>query len=169
MATATTPHVSVEQYLDTVYRPDREYIDGVVEKRNLGEREHSDVQANLIVFFRNRFRQTGITAWPDWRFQTRPTRFRVPDVVVTHGKPAEQILTNVPLLCIEILSTKDRVSRVNERIREYFEFGVPVVWLIDPVERRLWIYRPDLTIIEAKDSVKLDGTSIEVPFSDIFD
>jgi Uma2 family endonuclease len=168
MTTATVPHVSVQQYLDSVYRPDREYIDGVVEKRNLGEREHSRVQANLIVFFRTRFRQTGITAWPDWRFQTRPTRFRVPDVVVTRGEPDEQILTQVPLLCVELLSPKDRVSRVNERIREYFEFGVPVVWLIDPVERRLWVYRPDLTIVEAIGSVTLDGTSIEVAFSEIF-
>jgi Uma2 family endonuclease len=169
MATATIPYVSVEQYLNRVYRPDREYIDGVVEKRNLGEREHSEVQANLIVFFRTRFRQTGITAFPDWRFQTRATRFRVPDVVVTRGKPDEQILTQVPLLCIEILSPKDRVSRVNDRIKEYFEFGVPVVWLVDPTARRLWVYRPDLTIVEAIGSVKLDGTSIEIPFSDIFD
>jgi Uma2 family endonuclease len=169
MATTTAGYVSVERYLRTVYRPDREHVDGVVERRNLGERDHSDVQGNLIAFFRARYRHTGITAWPDWRFQTRATRFRVPDVLVTRGKPDEQILITVPLLCIEILSPKDRVSRVNERIKEYFQFGVPVVWLIDPTAQRLWIYRPDLSIVEATGSVKLDATSIEVPFSEIFD
>lgn len=138
-------------------------------KETWGEREHSDVQTNLGAFFRNRFRQTGITGWVEWRFRTTPTRFRVPDVIVTRGKPKETILSAAPLLCIEILSPKDRVSRVNERISEYLAAGVPVVWLIDPVERRLWVYRPDLTIVEAIGSVKLDGTSIEAPFSEIFE
>jgi hypothetical protein len=29
--------ISVEEYLHTVYRPDCDYVEGVVEKRNLGE------------------------------------------------------------------------------------------------------------------------------------
>ena len=169
MAITAEAYVSVEEYLKTVYRPDCDYVDGVVEERNLGEREHSDVQTNLAAFFRSRFRQTGITAWVEWRFRTSPTRFRIPDVIVTNGKPNEKILSTPPLLCIEILSPEDRVSRVNERISEYFAAGVPLVWLIDPVARRLWVYRPDLSIVEATGSVTLDGTSIEVPFSEIFD
>lgn len=161
--------VPVEEYLKTVYRPDCEYVDGVVEERNLGERDHGWVQGNLIVFFRNGYRKNGITAIPEWRFQTRPNRFRVPDIVVTRGKPEEQILTKPPLLCIEILSPEDRVLSVNTRIKEYLDFGVPVVWLIEPTERRIWIYRAN-GMEEAKgDSIKLDGTDIEVPFSDIFD
>ena len=38
MASSPTTHVSVEEYLKTVYEPDCEYVDGVVEERNLGER-----------------------------------------------------------------------------------------------------------------------------------
>jgi Uma2 family endonuclease len=169
MATAPVTHISVDEYLRTVYEPDCEYIDGVVEERNLGEREHSDVQANLVTFFRSRFRQTGITAWPEWRFRTSPTRYRIPDVIVTRGKPGDKILSTPPLLCIEVLSPEDRMSRVNARIKEFLNFGVPLVWLIDPEERRVWIYRPDSSIDEATESIRLDGTSIEIPFSDIFD
>jgi Uma2 family endonuclease len=160
--------ISVEEYLHTVYRPDCDYVDGVVEERNLGERDHSWIQGNLVTFFRSQFRKTGITALPEWRFQTRPTRFRIPDVVVTRGKPDEQILTKPPLLCIEILSSEDRVSRTNLRIQEYLDFGVPVVWLVDPAERRVWVYRKT-GMKEASDSVSLDGTDITVPFSEIFD
>jgi hypothetical protein len=54
--------ISVEEYLKTVYRPDRDYVDGVVEERNFGEWDHSWIQGNLITFFHSRFRQTGITA-----------------------------------------------------------------------------------------------------------
>jgi Uma2 family endonuclease len=165
---AAGTQISVEEYLHTVYRPDCDYVDGIVEERNLGERDHSWIQGNLVTFFRSQFRKTGITALPEWRFQTRPTRFRIPDVVVTRGKPDEQILTKPPLLCIEILSLEDRVSRTNLRIQEYLDFGVPVVWLVDPVERRVWVYRKN-GMEEAKDSVSLDGTDITVPFSEIFD
>lgn len=160
--------ISVEEYLHTVYRPDCDYVDGVVEERNLGERDHSWIQGNLVTFFRSQFRQTGIAALPEWRFQTKPTRFRIPDVVVTRGKPDEQILTKPPLLCIEIVSPEDRVSRTNLRIQEYLDFGVPVVWLVDPAERRVWVYRKT-GMTEATDPVSLDGTDVTVPFSEIFD
>jgi Uma2 family endonuclease len=165
---AAGTQISIEEYLHTVYRPDCDYVDGVVEERNLGERDHSWIQGNLVTFFRSQFRKTGITALPEWRFQTKPTRFRIPDVVVTRGKPDEQILTRPPLLCIEILSSEDRVSRTNLRIQEYLDFGVPVVWLVDPAERRVWVYGKN-GMEEATDSVSLDGTDITVPFSEIFD
>jgi Uma2 family endonuclease len=160
--------ISVEEYLHTVYRPDCDYVDGVVEERNLGERDHSWIQGRLVAFFLTRFKETGIAALPEWRFQTKPTRFRIPDIVVTHGKPDEQILTKPPLLCIEIVSPEDKVSRTNLRIQEYLDFGVPVVWLVDPAERRVWVYRKT-GMTEATDSVSLDGTDITVPFSEIFD
>ena len=167
MAAAT--QISVEEYLKTAYRPDCDYIDGVVEERNLGERDHAWMQGKLVAFFLSRFRETGVAALPEWRFQVKPTRFRIPDIVVTRGKPDEQILTKPPLLCIEILSPEDTVSKVNARIADYLEFGVPVVWLIDPAERRLWIYRPTGMEEATGGSVKLDGTSVEVPISEIFD
>ena len=89
--------------------------------------------------------------------------------MVTLGKPDEDILSRPPLVCVEILSPEDRMSRVNLRIKEFLDFGVPAVWLIDPKARRPWIYRPNSSIEEATGSVTLDGTSIEVPFSEIFD
>ena len=167
MATAT--QISVDEYLKTVYRPDCDYVDGILEQRNLGERDHSWIQGNLVGFFRNRFRQTGIAALPEWRFQVKPTRFRVPDIILTRGKPEEQILTKPPLLSIEVLSSEDTVSRLNARVRDYLDFGVPAVWVIDPRERRIWIYRPTGMEEATGGSVKLDGTDIEVPFAEIFD
>jgi Uma2 family endonuclease len=167
MATAT--QISVEEYLHTVYRPDCDYVDGAVEERNLGERDHSWIQGNLVAFFHARYRETGIAALPEWRFQIKPTRFRIPDVVVTLGKPEEQILTKPPLLCIEILSPEDKVSRVNQRVQEYLAFGVPLVWVIDPADERIWIYRPNGMEEAQGGSVALDGTSILIPFSEIFD
>jgi len=43
--------ISMEEYLDTAYSPDREYVDGRIVERNLGERDHSRPQRKLIGFF----------------------------------------------------------------------------------------------------------------------
>jgi len=128
--------VSVEEYLKTVYRPDCNYLDGVIEERNVGEFNHANVAGNLLGYFGIRFPETGVLAIPSWRFRLTSTLYRVPDVVLTLGKPTEQILTKTPLLCIEILSPEDTISRTNRRVQDYLEFGVPVVWVIDPTERR---------------------------------
>jgi hypothetical protein len=39
MSSATL--VSVQEYLATSFRPDRDYVDGEIQERNLGERPHS--------------------------------------------------------------------------------------------------------------------------------
>ena len=39
-----TTLVSVEQYLSSVYEPDCDYVDGELEDRNVGEKDHSKLQ-----------------------------------------------------------------------------------------------------------------------------
>ncbi len=166
---ATSTLIPVEEYLRTVYRPDCDYVDGFIEERNLGELSHGWVQGNVVGAFRSRYEATGLAAIPEWRFQIAPTRFRVPDVVVTLGRPREQILTQPPMLCVEILSPEDRAARVNARIREYLEFGVPAVWLIDPERKTLTIYRRTSFEEVAGPSVRVDGSDVDIPLAEIFD
>lgn len=165
---AASTQISVDEYLKTVYRPDCDYVDGVVEERNLGEFDHGLIQLRLGSFFLTRFKQTGLLAATEVRVRIRSGKYRIPDVLVTVGNPGEQVLTKPPALCIEVLSPEDRPSRVNARVREYLDFGVPVIWVVDPIEKTIWIYRPH-GMEQAADPIKLDGTSIEVPFSEIFD
>jgi Uma2 family endonuclease len=131
--------ISVEEYLRTSYDPDVEYIDGVIEERNVGEREHSLVQSNLIFFLRQKYPKVGV--WPEWRSRTRETRFRVPDVCVTLSDPHTKILIEPAFLVIEILSDEDRMSRVLARLQEFAANGVPHIWLIDPQLQAMFVYR----------------------------
>ena len=98
---ATSLFGPVEEYLRTVYRPDCDYVDGVLEERNLGEVDHGYVQNNIGAAFKFRSQQTGLIAITECRVQTKPTRFRIPDLVVTRGKPLEQFLTQPPVLCVD--------------------------------------------------------------------
>ncbi len=165
---AAGTQISVEEYLSTAYRPDCDYVDGVLEERNVGEWDHSSVQTQFVIFF-GRFRETGLRAVTELRMRVRENRYRIPDVVVTRGKPNEQVLVTPPLLCIEVLSRGDTVSQTNERVRDYLDFGVPVVWVVGPRERRIWIHRPSGIEEASGPVITVDGTSIEVPFSEIFD
>jgi Uma2 family endonuclease len=135
MATGTL--ISVQEYLSTAYSPDCDYVDGEVVERNLGEKDHSKSQGRLFAFLFERRRQWGIHVYPEQRVQVMPTRFRVPDICVIAGpEPDEQIFTSPPFICIEILSSADRWSQVQEKINDYLSFGVRYVWVIDPWLRK---------------------------------
>jgi hypothetical protein len=81
MATATHT-VSLDTYLHTAYRPDCDWVEGELRERHVGQFEHSNFQAELIAFFRNRRDAWKVRALPEKRIQVAATRFRVPDIVV---------------------------------------------------------------------------------------
>ena len=53
----STVLVALEEYLNTSYSPDREYVDGVVVERNVGDRLNSMVQKNVTIFLQTRIRR----------------------------------------------------------------------------------------------------------------
>jgi len=161
--------VSVDEYLHTTYDPDCDYVDGAVLERNVGEKDHSKVQRQFLLYLHERRQLWNIFAIQEQRIQISPTRFRIPDVCVVAGpEPDEQIFTHPPFLCIEILSPEDRMSRMQVKIDDYFKFGVSYVWVVDPQTRKAWIYTADL-IREVRDGIlRTDNPEITVPLSEIF-
>ena len=159
----------VAEYLRTVYSPDREYVDGAIVERNLGERDHSELQTEISLYLGALRRKAGFRVYVEQRVQVKATRFRVPDVcVVLGGRPDEQVFTRPPFLCIEVLSRDDRVSEMQERIDDYLEFGVRYVWLVDPRTRRAWVYTAD-GAREARDGIlRTEDPEIRVPLPEIF-
>jgi Uma2 family endonuclease len=165
--TARAP-VPMAEYLRTSYRPDREYIDGIIEERNLGEYDHANLQAALVVWFRTRQREWNIRAVPELRVQVSPTRFRVPDVtVIDRAQPVEQILTHPPLVVVEVLSPEDTWRRMEERIADYLRFGIPNVWVLEPQSRRAWAITPEGRQ-ESTDTLGVTGSPITVALDELF-
>ena len=164
---ATRALISVEQYLRTSYRPDCDYVDGEVVERNLGEWDHGRLQGLLIRLLMNRYENEGIFVIPELRVQVKPTRFRIPDICVTLGLPGEQILTKPPFLCIEILSPEDRMQRVQNRIDDFLEMGVPCVWVLDPQTKRACAATAAGGLHEVK-ILRTDNPVIELPLNEIF-
>ena len=52
-------------------------------------------------------------------------------------------MTRPPYLCIEILSPEDTTVPTGEKVREYLNFGVAWVWVIDPASRTGQVHGPD--------------------------
>jgi len=164
---ASTILISVSEYLKSNYRPDRDYVDGRIEERNVGEHDHAALQAALILWFGQRQQEWNIEVLPEQRIQISSTRFRVPDVcLVSLDRPVEQILTQPPLACIEILSPEDTMRRMQERIEDYRKFGVANIWILDPGTRRGYDCKPTgwLDVTE----FKIPNTSIRLILSEIF-
>jgi len=124
--------VSVEEYLKTSYRPDCDYVDGEVQERHLGEREHSRTQREILLYLTGRYPGMRERLLPEQRVQVSATRFRIPDVCfLAEHAPKEEIIRTPPLLCIEILSAEDTFSRFMERLKDYFHMGIPECWMIE--------------------------------------
>ena len=169
MAIAT--QMSVEEYLRTSFRPDCEFVDGDVLDRNLGEIDHGWVQRAVLFYFMSREKQLGIFIIQEQRLQINARHYRVPDLMILEGvgKPKEQIITRPPLVCIEVLSPEDRMSRMLKKVADYLAFGVRYVWVLDPQTKEAFAYT-DLENHEVTDGVlRTENPAIEIPLAEIFE
>lgn len=159
--------VPLREYLQTTYRPDRDWIDGEVKERNMGEGPHASVQGFFVGLFRLRGTEWGIRVFPEQRVQTSAMHYRIADVCVTRrSAPFEAIVRTPPLLCIEILSRDDRMSEMQERVDDYFGMGVGVVWVVDPRRRKAFV--AEASGMRQVSELVVPGTEISVAVSEVF-
>ena len=166
---ASTTLIPVSEYLSTAYRPDRDYIDGELQERNLGERDHAVLQGILTAIFYNHRKDWQAIALPEQRVQVSPTRFRIPDICILHRlDPVEPIVRNAPWICIEILSPEDRLQRFQERIDDYVRMGVGYIWVIDPRTRHAWVASSAGLQETPNGEFRVEGTAIRISLADVF-
>lgn len=160
---------TVREYLRTSWSPDREFVDGRIEERNLGEKEHSILQRYLTVLFAINRIPWGVEVFPELRTQTQSRRFRIPDVlVVRSGDKFERYVTSPPLIAIEILSPEDTLRAMQAKAAEYRAFGVEQVWIIDPEPRTAFrATEAGLEEVRTGELVVL-GTPIRVVLNEMF-
>jgi Uma2 family endonuclease len=156
--------IPVEHYLHTSYHPDREYRDGAVTERNVGDNAHSRLQAALTIYLGRRRKQWQIQVYTELRIRARENWFPIPDVCVFPlPAPQERFPSTMPLLWIEILSADDKMVEVWEKARDVVQCGSPYVWIINPntLESEL---RTSEGVIQIQDkTLRLPDSPIVVP------
>ena len=91
---------------------------------------------------------------------------RLPDVAFVArgrfegGKVPEGFSPVVPDLAVEVLSPEDRPRYVLDKVGEYLDAGVPLVWVVDPKTRTATIYRSLTDVRVVAETGDLDGESV---------
>jgi Uma2 family endonuclease len=161
--------IPVAEYLSTSYRPDRDFLEGELEERNMGERPHAKLQGFFAYLFRLNQTNWKVVVLTEQRVRISATRYRVPDIcVVWNSDPDDAIVETAPLLCIEILSKDDTLKGLQNRVDDYAAIGIEHVWAIDPWQRRAYYCSPSGFVQPADNTLRIEGTPIEVSLTEAF-
>jgi Uma2 family endonuclease len=160
---------TVREYLRTSWSPDREYVDGRIEERNLGEKDHSIIQRFLTVLFALKRDEWRVEVYPELRTQTKARNLRVPDVLVMRVEDKfEHYVTHPPLIAVEILSPEDTMRAMQEKAAEYRLFGIEHIWVIDPEPRIAYRFTASGLEEVKTGELTVPGTPIRVVLSEMF-
>jgi Uma2 family endonuclease len=158
MSTATTPkRLSAEEFFAWCQRPENrdrhfELERGVVvELPRSGER-HGVVCLSLGAALGNHAfrRRTGYVCCNNAGIilEQDPDTVRGPDLAFYDEVRRYDDLNpgysdRPPTLAIEVLSPNDRWAKVTRRITQFLGRGIAVIWLVDPEDRSVTVYRPN--------------------------
>jgi Uma2 family endonuclease len=135
---ATLTAVPVEEYLRTTYRPDREYVDGQLVERHVGEYFHSRLQSLIVMILGLRERERRYRVFTELRVRVSAApRYRIPDICVKALPHETTPILIRPDLAIEIVSPDDEVPEMLTKIGDYLAAGIPYIWVVDPYKQTL--------------------------------
>jgi Uma2 family endonuclease len=91
---------------------------------------------------------------------------RSPDVAVllpshqAYGQKLEGFIPGAPDFLVEIRSKSDPLDTLKEKMQEWIGSGCRLAFLIDPVERKAYVYRSDRSVTEYPYNAKLSGEDV---------
>ena len=65
-----------------------------------------------------------------------------------------------PDFVMELRSPTDRLSDLQDKMQEYIDNGTRLGWLIDPIDRRVYVYRPSQSVEMLDDPATLSGDPV---------
>jgi Uma2 family endonuclease len=143
-----------------------ELVDGTLVEKAMGF-EESRVAFELGTLVGPYVRQNdlGICVGADGMMRIAPGLVRIPDLsFITWDRlpgresPREPIPDLAPDLAVEVLSEGNTKAEMVRKVREYFDAGVRLVWLIDPKKRTARVFSaPEKSILVRADQSLAGG------------
>ena len=121
----------------------------------------------------------GFTAETGFVTGRAPDSVRAPDVAfvskerLAGGRAPDGFVQSAPDLAVEVVSPSDSAAAIHEKVREYFDAGTRLVWVVYPGTRSVTVHRSpvDATTLEEGDA--LDGEPVfeafQVRVRDLFE
>lgn len=165
----TTRRVATEQDLLAMPKDGRKYelVDGEVRVSPAGDR-HSVVAVHLasLLFTFVKQHRLGWVCGADAGFRLPGGNVRSPDAsFVASGRfpddqPPDDFGELAPDLAVEVISPGDRPRYVFDKVGEYLEAGVRLVWVIDPRKACAVVYRSLSEVRDLGPDDALDGQDV---------
>ena len=136
---ATKAQITAEQYLHMTFEHDAEFVRGEIVERSMPDNfihvSSSDADGD-----RTSDPIHPLFPCPELRLRLEPelTAFRTSRF--SPEPPKQSVPSTPPLLVIEILSKDDRHHDLMEKLEEYRVWGVPNIWVVDPLAKRFATY-----------------------------
>lgn len=157
-----------------------ELVDGVLVKKAIGYEESViavAIASMLTAYVRPR--KLGVVAGEGGMLRLTRDLVRIPDISfvararLPGGKvPRQPIATLAPNLAVEVLSKSNTRQEMSQKLRDYFDAGVELVWLVDPASRAVRVFTTPEKFKVVKGAQTLSGGAVLPGFklraSDIF-
>jgi Uma2 family endonuclease len=168
--TASAIHISDEELLKiSSANPNMrfELVEGELVAMTPVGGHSGELEAQIIAIVINWCNQFGVRGFsPSTGFKLANGNVRSPDAAVllpTHPV-YNQILAGfvpgAPDFLVEIRSKSDSLTTLKEKMQEWIDAGCRLGFLIDPVERRTYVYRNDRSVTEYPYTSTLTGEAV---------
>ncbi|MEI7683463.1 MAG: Uma2 family endonuclease [Planctomycetota bacterium] len=174
MATVSVPLMTADEFFDFAHRPDNEgkFLElerGEVVVMPPAGKYHGFVCLNVGSILREfgKKRKKGYACSNDAGVivERNPDTVRGPDISFFEDdqqpKTMErQYSTTTPKLVVEILSPHDQPGKLLRRIKQYLSRGIELVWVVDPENRFVSVYRPGREYQIISESEEITGEDV---------
>jgi Uma2 family endonuclease len=157
-----------------------ELVDGILVRKTVGH-EESYIAVKIGTLLNNFVepRELGWVAGEGGMMQLDINLVRIPDVsfiswdrVTGDEFPEEPVPLLVPDLAVEVISRSNTAKEMQEKLQEYFEKGVRLVWFVRPRSRVVDVYTTADHFSRLTASAMLDGGDVlpgfSVPVGELF-
>ena len=177
MSTTATVWMNADDFLAMPDSKSYELIDGVPVEKHMGAK--SDLVATTLAAWLTQFCREhklghvfgGTTGYRCWTGKNGRPRVRKPDAsVVRAGRfPNEEVpdgdIAIPPDLAVEVLSPNDKAEELEQKLADYRQVTVKLVWVISPWTRTVLVHRADDTAAVVRESGTLSGEDVVPGFA----
>jgi len=164
--------ITAEEFLEMPDPEDgtrQELVKGVIEKMSRPNFKHGECQSAtsyVLRYYAKTNRAGRVVTETGIQTEKDPDTVRGPDVSFwsVERLPLDQEVIGYPPiapdLCVEVLSPSNRRKQIRQKIKEYLFNGTKAVWVIDPENRTVTIYRTPLEGRTLEEDAILDGDDV---------
>jgi Uma2 family endonuclease len=150
-----------------------ELVDGILVEKTVGF-EESIIAVNITIKLRNFVdpEELGIVTGADGTIQLDLNLVRIPDAAFISWDripgdeiPEDPIPLLVPDLAVEVISKGNTPREMGDKLKEYFDKGVRLVWYVRPRTKVVDVYTSADRFTRLTASMRLDGGDVLPGFS----